>query len=526
MATTTSAIRRGTRARAAGSCCRSSATRPGLPEAATPAGAGRSASRIRPRSRWRYHVELDPAEIPKAMWAEVSPDGGSSGRPAAATCSPIAPSAISRAASDARRCAPSRGSRGPCRRRGSAGPPSTATACWSPGARPPGFEVTSIDLATGARRLEIQRPARAGARGARRRRGPRRRAALDRPPVVGPGQRPAALRAHGTARPAPPLGSSGQADGRTPDPRAVPRDARRPSRPRGGGARGRPLGPHRRRRNRAHGAAPPALRASAGDRHARGPARRRRHAARRGRGDRPRAGRPGCRAAGRSRRPSRPRRPRFRDPARYGDRSAGPERLGQDDAHPCHRGRATDPRRHRRGARTAGRDARAAPSGRLRHADAVGLSRPHGGRQRALLLRCARRSGRARGAGARGGGPGRPERRSGRAALRWASSPASPSPARCSADPELHRARRAHRRARSGAAPRPLAAVPRARGRRRDVARVESRDGRGGALRPAAAPARGAPGGRRHPWRAPGAHGHRQLGGRVPAHVEREGVVE
>src|SRR5215204_2978703 len=25
--------------------------------------------------QWRYHVKLDPAEIPKAMWNEVSPDG-------------------------------------------------------------------------------------------------------------------------------------------------------------------------------------------------------------------------------------------------------------------------------------------------------------------------------------------------------------------------------------------------------------------------------------------------------------------
>ena len=30
--------------------------------------------------RWRYYVKLDPAEIPKAMWAEVSPDGRCSGR--------------------------------------------------------------------------------------------------------------------------------------------------------------------------------------------------------------------------------------------------------------------------------------------------------------------------------------------------------------------------------------------------------------------------------------------------------------
>ena len=45
------------------------------PAAATPAAPARSASSTRARSAWRYYVKLDPAEIPKAMWAETSPDG-------------------------------------------------------------------------------------------------------------------------------------------------------------------------------------------------------------------------------------------------------------------------------------------------------------------------------------------------------------------------------------------------------------------------------------------------------------------
>ena len=35
----------------------------------------RLASPTRPTSRFRYYVKLDPAEIPKAMWAETSPNG-------------------------------------------------------------------------------------------------------------------------------------------------------------------------------------------------------------------------------------------------------------------------------------------------------------------------------------------------------------------------------------------------------------------------------------------------------------------
>ena len=48
---------------------------PGRPGGANSCGTG-SIGVADPRTLgWRYYVKLDPAEIPKAMWAEVSPDG-------------------------------------------------------------------------------------------------------------------------------------------------------------------------------------------------------------------------------------------------------------------------------------------------------------------------------------------------------------------------------------------------------------------------------------------------------------------
>ena len=106
--------------------------------------------------QWRYLVELEPGEIAKAMWAEVSPDGRlvwtSSGRDLLAY-----------------RATAIDGSAGPLRavaRLSGVAPPSgiTGAAFYGDrllvaGATPAGFEVTSIDLATGARRLEIRRAA-------------------------------------------------------------------------------------------------------------------------------------------------------------------------------------------------------------------------------------------------------------------------------------------------------------------------------------------------------------------------------
>ena len=109
--------------------------------------------------QWRYSVKLDPAEIPKAMWNEVSPDGlllwTSSGDDLLA----YRTADISRA-----NAAPGPAPIRSVRRLRGAVPPSGITGATFVGERlfvagqsggP--FRVWSIDLATGARRLEIER---------------------------------------------------------------------------------------------------------------------------------------------------------------------------------------------------------------------------------------------------------------------------------------------------------------------------------------------------------------------------------
>ena len=107
---------------------------------------------------WRYAVRLDPADIPKAMWAEVAPAGDLLWTSSGGDLLAYRTADISRA----------RGTR-PLRavaRFAGAVPPSGITGAAFYGDRllvaggtEAGFEVSSIDLATGARRLEIQRPA-------------------------------------------------------------------------------------------------------------------------------------------------------------------------------------------------------------------------------------------------------------------------------------------------------------------------------------------------------------------------------
>jgi hypothetical protein len=108
---------------------------------------------------WEYYVKLDPAEIPKAMWVEVSPDGQllwtSSGedllayRTADVTMANAAPAA-----------APIRA----VQRLPGAVPPSGITGAtfidgrlFVAGQDEPEFQVWSIDLSDGSRRLEIER---------------------------------------------------------------------------------------------------------------------------------------------------------------------------------------------------------------------------------------------------------------------------------------------------------------------------------------------------------------------------------
>lgn len=110
---------------------------------------------------WRYYVKLDPAEIPKAMWAEVSPDGkllwtGSRQDLLAYDMDQIA-------AANAHPAAPPIKA---VRRLVGARPPSGITgASFAPDGRffvagqdaPEGFQVWTIDLETGARELQIEK---------------------------------------------------------------------------------------------------------------------------------------------------------------------------------------------------------------------------------------------------------------------------------------------------------------------------------------------------------------------------------
>lgn len=109
--------------------------------------------------RWRYYVKLDPADIAKAMWAEVSPNGKlvwtSSGDDLLAyRVRDVTP----------RNAAPNGPAIKPIRRLAGAVPPSGITGATFYGNRlfvagqgggP--FQVWSIDLDTGARQLEIER---------------------------------------------------------------------------------------------------------------------------------------------------------------------------------------------------------------------------------------------------------------------------------------------------------------------------------------------------------------------------------
>jgi len=107
---------------------------------------------------FRYYVKLDPAEIPKAMWAETSPDGSliwtSSGNDLLAyRTSDVTPS----------KAAPSGPVIHAARRLGSAVPPTGVTGAvfrhgqmLLAGESNGTYQVWAVDPRTGARRLEIQ----------------------------------------------------------------------------------------------------------------------------------------------------------------------------------------------------------------------------------------------------------------------------------------------------------------------------------------------------------------------------------
>ncbi|HEX2232291.1 MAG TPA: hypothetical protein VHG69_02885 [Thermoleophilaceae bacterium] len=109
--------------------------------------------------RWRYYVKLYPAEIPKAMWAEVSPDGS---RVWTSSGSDLL--AYSAADVSSANAAPGAGPIRAVARLPGAVPPSGITGAVFRGGRlllagddAGSFQVWSVDPVTGARRLEIQR---------------------------------------------------------------------------------------------------------------------------------------------------------------------------------------------------------------------------------------------------------------------------------------------------------------------------------------------------------------------------------
>jgi hypothetical protein len=131
---------------------------PGQPNGGNTCGLGAFGVADPVTMTWRYRVMLDQADIAKAMWAEVSPDGkliwtssgndllaynsadvnaanaaGAPIRPAARLAGAVPPSGITGAVFDGARLLVAGQSTGP-------------------------FQVWSIDLTTGARRLEIQTP--------------------------------------------------------------------------------------------------------------------------------------------------------------------------------------------------------------------------------------------------------------------------------------------------------------------------------------------------------------------------------
>ena len=126
----------------------------------SPGGAntcGRGAFGIATRDLvWQGRVLLDPQDIPKAMWAEVSPDGSLIWTSSGADLLAYRTADVTLAAGDV----PIR----PVRRLPGAVPPSGITGATFVGERlllagqsAGPFQVWSVDLATGARRLEIAR---------------------------------------------------------------------------------------------------------------------------------------------------------------------------------------------------------------------------------------------------------------------------------------------------------------------------------------------------------------------------------
>jgi len=127
---------------------------PGRPGGANSCGTGSIGVADPVTLRWRYYVMLDPAEIPKAMWAEVSPDGRLVWTSSGADLLAYRSRDIVRGAGPIRAV----------RRLVRAVPPTGITGAAFYGERlllagqaDTRFAVWSVNLATGGRRREIER---------------------------------------------------------------------------------------------------------------------------------------------------------------------------------------------------------------------------------------------------------------------------------------------------------------------------------------------------------------------------------
>jgi hypothetical protein len=130
----------------------------GGPNGGNTCGTGSIASADPASLAWRYYVKLDPADIAKAMWVEASPDGqllwtSSRGDLLAYRASDVS----------AANAAPSAPAITPVRKLTGAVPPSGITGAAFHGGRlylvgsdAGPFQIWSVDLATGTRRLEFE----------------------------------------------------------------------------------------------------------------------------------------------------------------------------------------------------------------------------------------------------------------------------------------------------------------------------------------------------------------------------------
>src|SRR4051812_18522292 len=128
---------------------------PGAPNGGNTCGQGAFGVADPNAMAWQYRVLLDQADIAKAMWAEVSPDGSQIWTSSGADLLAYATADVNPANAGT----PIR----PVRRLAGAVPPSGITGAVFDGARllvagqaAGPFQVWSVDLANGSRRLEIQ----------------------------------------------------------------------------------------------------------------------------------------------------------------------------------------------------------------------------------------------------------------------------------------------------------------------------------------------------------------------------------